>query len=151
MSSHHASDSSQAFVYLPITEPDGIRLADVQPDIDPGTPIHCSLIYTTLSECGREVSNHYAALSYVWGDSTNPRTVWIDDEFEVQITTNLFLALRGLRDQKSVLGLWADALCIDQQNNAEKSLQVPMMGKIYATASDTSSIYRKPLQHKIWP
>jgi len=30
--------------------------------------IRCSLFTTTLRECEDDIAEHYAALSYVWGD-----------------------------------------------------------------------------------
>jgi hypothetical protein len=34
--------------------------------------------------------------------------------------------------------LWIDALCIDQKNDAEKSQQVPLMGRVYLNALFTA-------------
>lgn len=55
----------------------------------------------------------------------------------VQVTTNLEAALRHIRkDSESVL-LWVDAICIDQNNNQEKNVQVGRMGSIFEKAAET--------------
>lgn len=51
------------------------------------------------------------------------------------VTENLFEALTRLRDVKKVRTLWVDAVCINQKDNTEKTVQVMMMGKIYSQAS----------------
>lgn len=58
-------------------------------------------------------------------------------EFETtfQVTTNLALALRYLRREKRTRTLWVDALCINQDNEDEKSIQIQRMDWIYANAS----------------
>ena len=43
-------------------------------------------------------------------------------------------ALRRLRLQEAIRTVWTDAICINQQDNAEKSHQVPLMGSIYSLA-----------------
>ena len=57
-------------------------------------------------------------------------------EFEpVQVTENLALALRYLRRAKTPRTLWADALCINQKDEAEKEMQIQQMDRIYANSS----------------
>lgn len=83
----------------------------------------------------------YHALSYVWGEAS-----WLYEEsflkvfvngYPVHVTWNLASALshmasRGLEDL-----LWVDALCINQEDEEEKSQQVRLMGEIYKQASMT--------------
>ncbi|KAJ4989320.1 Intramembrane protease 2 [Stagonosporopsis vannaccii] len=83
----------------------------------------------------------YEALSYVWGSEANPGQVCVSssslDLFEkstMSITRNLEIALRYLRPVDISRRLWIDALCIDQQNDKERSTQVSIMGMIYASA-----------------
>jgi Heterokaryon incompatibility protein (HET) len=57
-------------------------------------------------------------------------------DFEtLQVTINLALALRYLRREKRARTLWIDALCINQENKAEKDVQIQRMDLIYANAS----------------
>ena len=93
-----------------------------------GADISCSLVFKTLdSDTG------YNALSYVWGDQSEKRRV-ICNGMPCMITANLFHALARIRSTRADVLLWADALCIDQNNEAEKTRQVRMMGDIYKQA-----------------
>lgn len=92
--------------------------------------LHCSLVVVSLDD-----TPEYDAISYVWGDPNPQETIFVNSQ-SVQIGENLFEALRcqyywqnGTRKY-----LWADALCIDQQNIAERSHQVSMMRDIYSRA-----------------
>ena len=53
----------------------------------------------------------------------------------LSITESLYLALRALRYRDRSRIIWADAVCINQSDNDEKSNQVQNMGSVYATAS----------------
>jgi hypothetical protein len=57
------------------------------------------------------------------------RTIVCDGK-GVQITSNLYDALLRLR-QSYPSGCWVDALCINQSDDDEKSIQIQMMGRIY--------------------
>ncbi|KAG6362398.1 hypothetical protein INS49_010628 [Diaporthe citri] len=67
----------------------------------------------------------FAALSYVWGDPT--------ETAEIIVNGSPRKETRTASGQPS--GLWADAICINQENVEEKSHQVGMMGRIYSSAS----------------
>jgi hypothetical protein len=54
---------------------------------------------------------------------------------KLQVTTNLELALRHLRRENRARTLWIDALCINQENKDEKTIQIQRMQWIYANAS----------------
>ncbi|KAF2629238.1 hypothetical protein BU25DRAFT_337558, partial [Macroventuria anomochaeta] len=68
----------------------------------------------------------YETLSYVWGGPkvTVPITVH-DHSFPV--TSNLHSALQHLRHEDKEHVLWADALCINQDDKRERSSQVTDM------------------------
>jgi hypothetical protein len=53
---------------------------------------------------------------------------------KLNITTNLWDALRHIRDPVHIRLLWADAVCIDQSNNEERGHHVKQMSLIYANA-----------------
>ncbi|RSL74295.1 hypothetical protein CEP53_000377 [Fusarium sp. AF-6] len=78
----------------------------------------------------------YAALSYLWGDPEDQEIITVQGH-KVKVTKNLAAALSRLRRGQSSLEteyLWADAICIDQTNHAERSQQVQLMGRIYSSA-----------------
>ena len=74
----------------------------------------------------------YTALSYCWGDQSETQTISIDGR-KFQVTSNLEAALRQLRADGCVR-LWADAICINQQDTEERSKQVLRMSYIYKRA-----------------
>jgi hypothetical protein len=124
------------FTYKNLTEPDSFRLILLQPATSHEQDLQCTLEYTTISRCDREIIDHYTALSYVWGNPFQQGLIYID-ETPVIITTTLDAALRDLRDRHRILRIWADALCINQSDLAERSSQVGLMGQIYSTAHHT--------------
>lgn len=59
-------------------------------------------------------------------------------EQTLEITKSLDSALRHLRDEKRVLNVWADGVCINlYDEEGEKARQVQQMGKVYETADHT--------------
>lgn len=126
----------ETYKYRPLTKSDSIRLIALQPSLDHTAIIECYIIHTTLREARGEIHDHYTALSYVWGDATKRIEILVDDR-AFWITHGLYNALSHLRDQKRVLDVWADAICINQENDLEKSHQVQQMGTIYTTAHHT--------------
>ncbi|EXJ66909.1 uncharacterized protein A1O5_10104 [Cladophialophora psammophila CBS 110553] len=75
----------------------------------------------------------FTALSYVWGNSLKPFVLSIGD-YALRITASLYFALKRLREEKRSVLLWADAICIDQENDVEKGHQVRLMSNIYKSA-----------------
>ena len=125
------------YEYYPIADPDGIRLIELQPSEDLSAPLKCSLMHTKLSLCdNRDIFGHYTALSYVWGNPEKNRKLFVDGKC-LGITTNLCSALLDLRDEQRSLLLWADGICINQEDDSEKAAQVGLMGRIYAGALHT--------------
>ena len=53
----------------------------------------------------------------------------------MEVTRNLFKALRRLRQAVGVRTIWIDALCINQNDNVEKASQVARMAEIYQSCS----------------
>jgi hypothetical protein len=122
--------------YRPLVEADAIRLAVVQPNRDRAAQIKCILEHATLAYYDDEVIDHFIALSYVWGDEDDTRDIIVDG-YTVNVTANLEAALRHIRDGKRPVRVWADALCINQLDDAEKNVQVGQMGRVYSIAHHT--------------
>ncbi|KAK4167844.1 heterokaryon incompatibility protein-domain-containing protein [Cladorrhinum sp. PSN259] len=107
-----------------------IRLLTLLPG-DNSAPLSCELRKCSLRAA---ICLRYDALSYAWGDKTNKRAIIVNGRI-VLITTSLEAALRHLRYPFRRRTLWADAICINQNDALEKNHQVPMMGQIYFKAS----------------
>jgi hypothetical protein len=131
-----ASQERASFAYQPLVEPDAIRLIVLQPAQALSAPLQCNIEHTTLSKEDRELAEHYIALSYVWGDTADSRTVTVDG-FLMDVTASLESALCHIRDKTRTLRVWADAICINQSDVAERNQQVRQMASVYSTAHHT--------------
>ena len=109
-----------------------MRLLRLQPHSDENSNIDCQVFTCTLLDSGS--THSYEALSYVWESADNPQLVFINDS-EMSVKGNLHAALLHLRDPFIDRILWIDAICINQEDDEEKSHQVRLMAKIYAKAS----------------
>ncbi|KAH7305086.1 heterokaryon incompatibility protein-domain-containing protein [Rhexocercosporidium sp. MPI-PUGE-AT-0058] len=127
--------SSKSFTYDSLAESDSIRLLLLEPG-EPGDPIRCSLIHTSITECNDNIYEQYTALSCVWGSPENPRLISVGSH-PFRITANLAAALDDLRDSCKPLHLWADAICIDQSNIRERNHQIKHMRDIFSLAQRT--------------
>ena len=96
----------------------------------------------------------YDALSYSWGDAAKiyslkitttgkvytKNRLGIDGKIVghgiVSIRHNLYTLLHQLRRAKYDRFIWIDSLCIDQDNQAEKGAQIPLMRNIYKEAKN---------------
>jgi len=109
--------------------------------------IRCSIRTMSLIE-----PKPYYALSYCWGSRDMTRKILLELKSETAIkataivTENLWLALKAVRkfvaslDKKSaVISLWVDAMCINQNDNQERSQQVRNMRQIYSRAEEVFS------------
>ncbi|KAH7308522.1 heterokaryon incompatibility protein [Stachybotrys elegans] len=76
----------------------------------------------------------YHALSYLWGDPTPKFPIVVDGE-DFEVAENLHFALGQLRRvTSSGKWFWIDAICINQNDVAEKSWQVGQMRDIFKAA-----------------
>lgn len=106
-----------------------IRLLTIQPgELD--SALHCTLEETCLDD--RLTSYH--ALSYCWGAARSSVQITCNSQ-PLLITPNLHSALLEYRRRGINLPLWADAVCINQFDVSERTLQVRMMQDIYSKAA----------------
>ncbi|KAK3386782.1 heterokaryon incompatibility protein-domain-containing protein [Podospora didyma] len=90
---------------------------------------------------GLQPDNH-VAISYAWGPPEPTVEIIINKE-PVKVGANLESALRRLRTMSYFSSggkLWFDSLCINQDNDAEKSVQVQMMASFMATTETNQAI-----------
>jgi hypothetical protein len=119
--------STHLFDTLP-HDGDTIRLLVLEPALKPETSIRCRLITTKMSN-----RRTYEALSYTWGEPTPTRLLHIDMT-AVEIRSNLHDCLLRLRNTEESRALWIDAICVNQNDDEEKSHQIELMPHIYAGA-----------------
>jgi hypothetical protein len=130
-----ASGASRQLRYKRL-EPGEIRLLEVQPypsNVD--NTLALDLKHAPLSR-----QADYAALSYAWGNTVNTVPIEVNGA-TFEVTGNLHEALSCLRDVITRAGqdfkVWVDAICINQHDVTEKSMQVPRMSQIYSGAERT--------------
>jgi len=107
--------------------------------LHPGTkddPISCELITARLSPLESNDTT-FEAPSYCWGDASNCLPIRVGAG-SLLVTRNLHAALQHLRRPWGPpRRIWADAVCINQDDATEKGGQVQMMRDIYRGASHT--------------
>ncbi|KAI9651345.1 hypothetical protein NHQ30_001385 [Ciborinia camelliae] len=87
----------------------------------------------------------FCALSYVWGSPVTTEEIIVNNS-TIPITQSLADALKYIpmhwesiieHEDTEPLLLWADAICINQNDTQEKNHQVPLMKRIYSSAEHT--------------
>ncbi|KAF2140466.1 uncharacterized protein K452DRAFT_252116 [Aplosporella prunicola CBS 121167] len=117
----------QAYHYQSLPGPRYIRLLELLP----GPPE--ARISVVLQDCLLDTAPAYDAISYVWGDPTAREEINCGDG-RVSITRSLHDALRRFRREQEPRLLWADAICINQGDLAERAQQVQIMDCVYKSA-----------------
>ncbi|EKG21981.1 Heterokaryon incompatibility [Macrophomina phaseolina MS6] len=102
-----------------------------------GIPNHSNNAEEPGSGNSSKPAEDYLALSYTWGPPA-PRgqekfikVIDTDESYRIDVKPNLHAALVRLRHCEDYVFLWIDAICINQNDNREKSAQIPRMSEIY--------------------
>lgn len=118
---------------------DDIRLLELLPAIAQQNQLAVRLFHSKFNV-------EYEALSYAWDDQiADGGQVEVHYALEsgdaqpiskycIHVGKNLYSALKCLRHPTEARTLWIDTICINQQDDVEKSAQVQMMSKIFAEA-----------------
>lgn len=127
-----SADDDQRFRYQPLANPgSSIRLIEVDPELSTDGTLQIQLFESALS-------GEYTCLSYVWGqenDGGGPFPILVNGKtFRIRCNLNIFLHVARRKYPKRKI--WVDAICIDQNNDDEKSDQVSKMGEIYSRAME---------------
>jgi hypothetical protein len=110
-----------------------IRLLELAPAHSPADDLHIRLVeHDVMKELYK-----YEPISYVWGPPVFSESLFIDEDYVLKITKSLAEALRHFRLPDQPRLLWADAVCINQNDSDEKSKQVLKMDVIYRQGSKT--------------
>ena len=127
-------------MYQTLPTPDSFRLLQLD-SLDDGT----LSIILTVHELSENLS--FKALSYTWGhpvrklygnepvSTIESQTILCNGE-SLMIQQNLFDALHRMSREPSTLYWWADAICINQEDVAERSAQFALMGRLYSIADE---------------
>ena len=88
-------------------------------------PLVCTLHNSDLRKMP-----YYEAILYVWGSDDRDHDISCNGQ-TVKITTNLQEVLRSVRLPTAARTLWADSICINQEDVTEKGQQVSLMGQLF--------------------
>jgi hypothetical protein len=128
------ADTAQFYASLPIPpESRCIRLLDLDPADDASSN-------SSLSGHVRVVDLNdnpsFTALSYVWGSKATPShgIFCKPHSFNLEITEGCYAALWQIRKKFGAVAIWIDAICINQDDDDEKEIQIAFMKDIYMSA-----------------
>jgi hypothetical protein len=119
--------SQKTYPYNELPQGDVFRYLVLEPGAD-DEPIVCSLQTAPITD------THFEAVSYVWGTFIKDQSIVCEDHI-IKITPSLAKVLRRVRLLNKPLKVWADSVCINQDDLEEKGNQVALMGKIYRSAN----------------
>lgn len=118
---------ANTYEYRKLQDDGEVRVMLLLPAKSMGEPLRCTLVHQQLDRTSFE------ALSYVWGSTEVSQALCCDGK-HLHITRNLDTALRYLRHKRHARRLWVDAVCINQIDMVEKSVQIRLMTSIYSKA-----------------
>lgn len=130
------SRSQRLYKYVSLRRADQIRLLALSPGKG-AAPLRGKLEVHGLQKNSNPPD--YVCISYVWGSSLKQFSIYTP-EGVLMLTASLYLALLHLRDVNRTVYLWADAICIDQEDipgrrNEEKEHQIRMLPRIFKSAN----------------
>lgn len=143
--SSQESSQEEKYKYEPFSDSNCIRLLVLEPG-EGHNRLKGHLKITTLSEAHRS----FQAISYAWGRGRKRRTMTVDDR-SMAITTSLEGALCQARLPDKPRTVWADAICINQDDDQEKGLQVRLMGRIFEMSRCTLICLGSGCSTEAWP
>lgn len=126
--SDHSQNQIPSYRYDGVHDDHSIRMLT----LDPGTsdnPLRGSLALFDI-DSGQD----YETISYTWGEPTRDSEIVCDGK-RIGITPSLAGALLRLRWPNRERRLWVDQICINQDDEEERSQQVQFMNRIYENAS----------------
>ncbi|KAK4561744.1 hypothetical protein LTR86_004423 [Recurvomyces mirabilis] len=121
------------FSYSPLdTSQRQFRLVRILPD---GSE---DKVKAELASFSLDAKVSYIALSYRWGAPTPLYKIQLNDQpFDIQ--PNLHEFLQYIRVDKGTDWYFIDAICINQNDAAERSSQVRLMGEVYSSAHSVTA------------
>jgi hypothetical protein len=121
----------ERYEYTPFTDDESIRVLQLHPG-QSDDPLAGSIEVVKASELE---GCHYESISYAWGsDHTRSHGITCDGHV-LGLSTSLYGALRRLRLSDQPRTLWADQICINQDDYNERSSQIQFMHTIYKSAA----------------
>ena len=105
-----------------------IRLLKINEDSSDDSSISCELSTWPL-----DVAPAYDAISYTWGNPDDTTSIFLNS-LTFSVRRNCWTVLQQIRALCKNEYIWIDAICISQDDTAEKSAQVSIFDQIYRKA-----------------
>ncbi|KAF7547930.1 hypothetical protein G7Z17_g7387 [Cylindrodendrum hubeiense] len=115
------------YEYAPFEDSFSVRILTLEPGSG-DVPLVGSLSVENL-----DLNPRYEAISYVWGTEGRCSGILCDGK-PLPLTRSIDAALRRMRHTTLPRRLWADQICINQDDIVERSQQVSLMNAIYKGA-----------------
>ncbi|TID18699.1 heterokaryon incompatibility protein [Venturia nashicola] len=119
----------KGYPYTPL-RPKEFRLVEISPMT--ALAIKCKIFHAFAENLPQ-----YVAISYAWGDAGDRKEMILDGH-TISVTASLHGALEVVRRKNEAVFVWADVLCINQQDIEERSQQVQLMSTIYSMAASVA-------------
>jgi hypothetical protein len=120
--------ADDAPLYSPLPGNNTIRILVIEPASAEEDDLQTRLLVVALDD-----KPSYEAISYTWGDPADS-TLLNCNCAKVKIPQNLENALKRMRHATRARHVWADSVCINQQDISERGQQVSIMRNIYQCA-----------------
>jgi hypothetical protein len=97
------------------------------------SPLSTSFKVLTIDPFTSSKSYYFEAISYAWEGQPATQDLVVDRK-PLKVSKIVIQILKDLRYADQPRRLWIDAICIDQENDAEKHAQVALMTSVYSNA-----------------
>ncbi|RBA20656.1 hypothetical protein FPRO05_08103 [Fusarium proliferatum] len=119
----------QPNIYTPLPSPSHIRVLSIQPGVNEDT------LVASFELLDLNAANiRFEAISYQWSEGGGQKASMRLRGEKISINAYLRRILLHLRLEQHIRVVWADALCINQSDHAERLQQVSIMQRIYSQA-----------------
>ena len=130
--------SPGTFLYRPLQGELAFRILVVLPG-EPSQPLSGMIEHDIVREEGTvpgfyHRDKNYDAISYTWNSDSKPCSILLNGRPKT-ITQSLFNALNRFRDPVKCRRVWADGICINQEDEKERGAQVALMPLLYTFAA----------------
>jgi hypothetical protein len=117
------------YTYTPLKEFRSFRLLEVRPgkrddQLRGEITVHSA---TSLVK--------FRALSYTWGPNLKAYRLWTSEGW-LPITAACESALRDIREPDIGILIWVDAICINQDDHHEKTVQIRLIREVFQSAEE---------------
>lgn len=127
--------SKRQYRYRDLENEGDIRLLQI---LYSGRKVMFQIIHRQLDE-----ETSFEAVSYVWGDQSQPHTLIMDNNTIFFLTNSLADALPFTAVRFKTGYLWIDQICVNRAGIQERNQEVPRMGTIFELSTDFMAWLRK--------